>query len=305
MTDSRRLTSPKYLIDDILPSREVHLLGGPSGSGKSTWWFQVIPEWAEGKPVLGHTSHPTPWCYVSTDRSTEGVIRTLERLGIDPSTIPFISVVDEVNDSPTNYLDLALRAFPEAKLILLEGISSLVPVNSRQGDGGYRAVTRFLRILGRLCREHDVTVWGSAHSPKMKPEDRFTNPRQRVMGSVAWGGYSESIFLIEPLGDEDRSTANRRVLTVEPRNAPPEFHDLAFNSKGRLIPFDPEADLDAIFIEEFLKKHEESGFTTAEFHSAMAKFMSERTSKRRLQELEKAHRVVLVSRGRYRVALVV
>jgi RecA-family ATPase len=292
--------SPKYLIDEILPSREVHLLGGPSGSGKTTWWFQIIQDWAAGRDVLGHASHPVPWAYISADRSEEGVLRVLERLHIDPATIPFLSVVDEDNDSASHYISKALEKFPTAKLLMLEGISSMVPVSSKQGDGGYKAVTRFLRILGKLCRSHDITIWGSAHSPKMKAADRYTDPRQRVMGSVAWAGYTESIFIIEPPPSEDREQSHRRTLMSLPRNAKQEYFDLAFNDQGRLVPWADE--IDDIFILEFFKKiGPGNSFTRLVFNQAMEKYISETTCKRRLRGYEQSGHITQTDRGVFRV----
>ena len=293
------IRSPKYLVDYILPSREVHLIGGPSGSGKSTWVFQTLIDWSEGKHILGYESHPVPWVYVSTDRSVEGVERVFERMKIDPERIPFASTLGAESDQIGAHLDAGLKRVPNARLFVVEGMSGLVPESSRSQNGGYSTVRRFLGRLARLCHEGDITIIGVVHSPKMKEDSRYTNPRQRVMGSVAWAAYTETIFLVEEFKLDDPAHKDDRTLICLPRNAPSQYVNLRFQS-GRLVAWEDE--LDEVFVEQFLIKNPE--FTRATFYEAMAKYMSDSTAKRRLRDLEDCQRVIRVGHGQYKVGSV-
>lgn len=289
--------SPEYLIDTILPSAEVHLIGGPSGAGKTTWIFQFLSDWSAGKDVLGYASHPVPWVYVSTDRSNRGVLRTLKRMGIDPATIPFASTLGATDDSIKGHIQAGLTKVPEARLIVVEGMSGLSPESSRNANGGYQSVRRFLGNLSKFCQDGDFTVIGVVHSPKMKEDSRYTNPRQRVMGSVAWAAYSETIFLVEEFKLDDPSHKDDRTLMCLPRNAASQYVNLRFKD-GRLIPWEDE--LDDAFIDQYIRAHPE--FTTSEFHEAMTRFMSLATSKRRLADLLRDGWVIRSDHGQYKVA---
>lgn len=78
--------SPEFLIDEIMPANEVHLICGASGSGKTTWTFQeFLAEWQAGRSVSGHASHPVPYVYIALDRTRASVTRTLERLELADS----------------------------------------------------------------------------------------------------------------------------------------------------------------------------------------------------------------------------
>src|SRR5215831_11507548 len=79
MADDNSARAP-FVVDQIFPAREVHLIAGPSGAGKTTFMFQLIDSWLGGGSVLGRKAHILPMCYVSCDRSRESVERTLDRI---------------------------------------------------------------------------------------------------------------------------------------------------------------------------------------------------------------------------------
>jgi RecA-family ATPase len=279
------LRSPEYLIEEILPSREVHLIGGPSGGGKTTWLFQVLLDWQQGKDVLGHRSNPVPWVYISTDRSTNGVERVLQRMHINASDIPYVSTIGTDGETIYDAMKAGLAKVPGAKLIVIEGMSGLLPSGSRsQNDGGYQLVRRFLGRLNKWCQDNDVTIIGIVHSPKMREDSRYSDPRQRVMGSVAWAAYTETVFLIEPTASGSKETAGLRTLIVLPRNSPTLYLDFQFNANGRLV--EVQEDLDDVFVDLFLAKFPPPAeFTTEQFVNALRDKLSRATIFSRLKNL--------------------
>src|SRR5437868_2371834 len=142
---------PEYLVDQILPHQEVHLIGGPSGSGKSTWALQtLVTEWQRGLDVLGHRSHPVPWVYVSGDRSYDSVLRTLARLHIKPDHLRTYSAVDHQVFDLAVVLRECRKLDPTPQLILCEGIASLMPKDA--SPNGYRDVAEYLTTLTAICK---------------------------------------------------------------------------------------------------------------------------------------------------------
>lgn len=223
----------EFLIHQLLPRREIHLLGGPSGSGKTTLLLEIIEDWRQGRKVFGYQSFPAPFCYVGCDRSKASTARTLERIGISPDNIPIASLIDSSMDEPDfpKVLALARSIVPDCRVLFIDAIGVLCP-NGKIND--YGVVSRFLTRGTRLCAKEDITIIGLGHSPKVKKGEAFENPRQRFLGSVAWGGFSDTMIFVEPVDPEDPADPNRKVILL-PRNIRGETLDYQFNDDGRLV----------------------------------------------------------------------
>lgn len=220
----------EFIVDDILPAREVHIIGGPSGSGKSSLVFQLLIEQIrQGLPVFGHPSISIPMCYVSCDRSDASIKRTLKRLNI-PNPIPILNA-RSITTSMETVIQRSRDLVPGCKLIFIEAIIRFVP-EGKMND--YKIVSDYLTYLGLLCEKYDVTLVAITHAPKTHENEHYANPRQRLSGSVAWGAFTETVILIEPDGEEDG-----RLISVLPRNGEEMTYTYAFE-KGILKEVSPE-----------------------------------------------------------------
>lgn len=222
------MSNPEFLIEDILPSSEVHLLGGSSGSGKTTFLFQTIAEWQEGRDVLGHKSHPVPYSYVSVDRSQSSVERTLQRLGLK-GVITRMVCREELQSglNLASVLNAAQDKYPDSRCYFIEGFQTLV------GDRGnsYAPVAAMLGATTQICAERDITIVGVCHSPKLKVEEGFQHPREMLLGSVAWAAFSDTVITM----DMNEKTG-LITTTVLPRNAAKEEFHFKFGKNGVLEP---------------------------------------------------------------------
>ena len=235
------MTHPEFLIEGILPTNEVHLLGGSSGSGKTTMVFQTLAAWQEGLPVFGHTSNPVPYCYISMDRSRSSVNRTFERLGLS-GVITRVICQEDLPSSANNItavIDESLKIYPDAVFFVIEGYQTLV------GDKGnsYAPVAGLLKRSATLCAKRKITILGVAHSPKMKVDEKFQHPREMLLGSVAWAAYSDTIITMDL--DETKGIITVRIL---PRNAASEEHEYTFGPNGVLEPADSASPRDRLRI---------------------------------------------------------
>lgn len=219
-----------FLVDTILPTQEVHLIGGPSGSGKSTWLLQFIESWRAGKPLLGYPSHPEPFVYLSADRSDRSVRRIFERLKLTPEDFRFETAMSISSQSLILVLNELRRRHPDTTVFFIEGFQSFTPQH-KMND--YGIVANFLTTLLRYCTEHKITIFGVCHATKTKKDEGYENPRQRLNGSVAWAAYSETIIFIEPANPSDPNDSSRRVMVL-PRNAAEKSYLMEFKN-GRLI----------------------------------------------------------------------
>lgn len=217
-------STDQFIVDDILPARQVHLIGGPSGSGKTTWMCQAFfGDWQEGRPLLGHPSHPAPWLYVACDRNRESVQHTLARCGLafDPKTM--CSITDFQGSILLPELH---HRFPWARVWFIEALDMMMPegdINSR------RQVASFLRQLSKDCQTHNVTLVGTVHSPKQTQDHHYNNPRDRITGSAAWSAFAETLIVFEPTGPTTRH------VDLLPRNAAAESFDFELDDHGLLV----------------------------------------------------------------------
>lgn len=216
---------PSYIVDLLLPRREIHLLAGPTGAGKTRWLLDMLSAWEVGENVLGYKSFPCPWVYVVGDRTASGTLRTMDSMGINADSIPVLPAWDLRLS-----LEDTLHAAKErgAQFLVIEGFGRYAPER-----GNSTAIAHFLQDCYTWIHKLDLTILGVMESPKMKPRDRYGNPRQRISGAATWGHSTETIFLVEP-ADEQHPENPMRWLFVCPRNAPGQRLSASLSS-GRFI----------------------------------------------------------------------
>ena len=308
-----KIESPEFLIEKVLPSREVHLLGGSSGAGKTRWLLKTLASWSRSEPVLGFPSHPVPYVYVSLDRSEASVIRTCEDIGVDHKTLPFLPLRDRIDEdtklSPSLILKTVSKEFPAAKLIVIEGIARLVP-GGRVID--YNTIADFLTRLGVWCQKRDATILGVHHTAKSKQDSWYENPREKLLGSGAWGGYSETILFLDLVSED--VTSKGRKLYILPRTRMANFTVNCFFDeagriverglvKGLMIERGPSADIDAS-VKGFIDARRNLGrssFTLTEITGDLVPTLSRASLFRRLKELSDIGLLKSGKKGTYEI----
>lgn len=200
----------RYLIDKILPARQVHLIGGPSGIGKTRWIIHLIKDWLKGNQVLGFNSNPDRLMYFATDRNEESLEDTLAPFDIN-GDFKWKSLLNTKQS-----IEEIIKAHLGIRVFIFDPIMLFVP-GYRYVD--YGCVATFLRHLTSLCVEYDVTILGIVHTTKAKEGEGFSNPRERLLGSAAWGAYAETLFILGSDNFENPDIAQIRYVHVLPRNA--------------------------------------------------------------------------------------
>ncbi len=226
-----------YLVDRIFPTNEIHIIAGASGVGKTTWAFQMLDDWRKGLPVLDHASHPVPFVYVSCDRSRQSVNTTWERVGVEP--MPYVDGrgVSRCENGFAAVLEAARRKEPNVRFLFIEAISLLVP-----GDNinqAYRNTADWLASTSKALEKEDLTILGTAHSPKQRANDQILDPRQLILGTVAWAAFAETIIAIQRLSPKSADD-QRRTLMVLPRNSREELFQFGIDDNGRFVPQEVE-----------------------------------------------------------------
>jgi hypothetical protein len=231
---ARRTRTPqRYIIDGIMPVHQIHLLAGPSGGGKTTLVFQMMESIVKGNEFLGHACKTVQQAYISCDRNIESVYATMDRMNMDID-IPMWSTIDNnINNNFPAILAFVMLQVPNLKLLHVDGFTSLCP---RGNITDYDTVANHLRGITRKCAELGITVNGLCHDAKLKQGHEYIMERERVIGSSAWGGYSDTILHISPANPKD-ATDQRRAIAILPRNSCNEALTYAMD-KGRLVPCD-------------------------------------------------------------------
>jgi hypothetical protein len=241
VSDSPILDYPEieYLVDEILPVGEVNLIAGSPGAGKTTLVLQSLRDFVQGRLVLGKTSHPAPIVYISLDRSYQLVCAGLRRAGIPPGTFPAVAARE--HNIPYNIsaiINWTMARYPGTKLIFIEAMGTLVP----KGDlNDYHSVAGFLNECSRQALKHQICLWGSLHVAKTKPNEAYKQPRDKIMGSTAWTGFSATTILVEATNPGEIEDQSRTVFVL-PREGRPYELRMTFTDSGVLVPIEDNAE---------------------------------------------------------------
>ena len=206
-----------FLIQDVFPSRRVHLIGGASNVGKTRWILPTMVDWSKGKPIMGFKSFPVPWAYVSGDRLLIEAQETIKGLGINLADIPIIPAFGQHNKTCPQVLVEAAKM--GIQMLVWEGFGDLPPDPQRRMQ-----IREFLGKVSAYCTEskdfpNGLTVVGIMETPKMKPYERYRNPRERISGAASWGYHTSSVIMIEA-GKVENPADPSRILYASLKNAP-------------------------------------------------------------------------------------
>lgn len=223
------------LVDRIpfLPNELVHLIGGASGAGKTRWLLSTLKEMENGGSMFGYSIEPFTWAYAAADRPLSEVRVTLESIGLDPYRMNLIPAFGANSKILADIYNEAIDL--EVNFLVIEAFASFA-----QGEtmANSRVVKYFLESVQRYIEARELTIIGVVESPKMKPKDKYKNPRQRISGAAGWAHYSSTIMMVE-LEDESDPNNRNRLLYIYPRNLPPMIRHGSFDSGGRIVFNDP------------------------------------------------------------------
>jgi hypothetical protein len=301
--------SRDYIVDQIFPSNEVHIIAGPSGSGKTRMLHQeFIPRLVAGSDVWGHQCRKPRKCvYFSLDRSIASIADTLRQMKLAPAATILSAINDDIPLDIDSMYHIAEQYVPGVEVFIIESFLRLFRVADdkktmlQPGNiNDYLQVSDFLTTLTRKCMQLGITLMCSTHTTKMRERDLIFSPRERLLGSVAWGAYSDTLVYIGPVKLQDEINNNRR-LYIMPRNSAPAEFVYQFDQDGRLVETTQDANdsrLDKYLYEEV---NDETEFTRQEVDNwAALQDISKQTVTRWLSNLVDAGYLERVVRGRYR-----
>lgn len=286
---------PTYMHDKLYPSNEIHITAGPSGSGKTSLEGMYIEDWRKGKPIFGYRTFPAPFCYIACDRSLQSIHATLRRLDLPYKEWPIISLIDHHATNIPQILLLARKLVSDVRVLWIDGIHSICP-EGKIND--YSTVSNFLTNTTRLCQREDITIRAMGHATKVKKGEEFLNPRHRILGTVAWGGFSDTITLIDQ-ADPENVTDSRRIVQLLPRNE--EAQVLKYEIvEGKLV---QQTDVSEMLLDRWvLTQTAGLEVTTEQIHAEGTKMnLSRATITRWIRQASDSGKLQKCGRGCYKV----
>lgn len=219
------------MIDKLFPSGGVHILAGPSCAGKTRWLFQSIAAWTALSPILGAPplEQPPSWLYIPAEPTDGGARKLARHYSLDDSPLLEIAALHLNRSQPLQDL---LANLPENRYIAIESAVRCLPTGNLNS---YADVHSFLEAFSQAAKLKNSTFILTHPTSKTKDGEGYSSVRERLLGSVAWGAFSDNVVLIEPRTPSNESDPSR-LLRFSPRSGSSGArYLLKFNDRGELI----------------------------------------------------------------------
>lgn len=229
-------------IPGILAFGSLNLLSGASGVGKTALLADWCRRWRDGDSICWKpTSVPTNIGILVGDRKWADHKQWFDLVGF--GDIAHYSFRDDTGfawdrlHSRQAVTDIFEKAVDGLKLqpgslLIVDPISLFVPGNLID----YKNVAVGMGKLDRVITKRKITCIGIMHMAKQKGDhkDRYTRPQDRILGSSALLGFSDTPMYL--LGPEDMDDECYGFGWI-PHHAPMETFQFTRNDQGLFVPF--------------------------------------------------------------------
>jgi len=224
-------------VSHVLPRGQIHILSGSSGSGKTTLIQQILsnredenmPFTLQGKGVA----------MAIMDRSAEAVEERNKKLGV--TDIELYSLVGDKEFNiglvghPHQLLQWVISRFNNPfEILILDPLMLLL-----EGVMEYTEVARSLIRLGHKAAIENITILGTHHTTKARIESGFKRPHDRVLGSGAFLGYSDTQLTLIDGPEQDKEYQS---VYVKSHTSAPAVYHFKWTNTGELVCYDPLMD---------------------------------------------------------------
>lgn len=303
MSQSATALASKFIVQDLFPRNEIHLISGSLSVGKTTLALQWYDDFMHGRDILGHKSYPAAGCYVTCNRSRNHIRNRMDDLAI-PLDLPHLSLVE--NASHDEFMlecayKFAAAIVPHLRVLFLDGIQSLIAGNPNDT----RCMDAFMVNAQRFCRSHELTIIGIAFASKSKEGAGYENVLERTAGATSLVGQADTRINLDRWS-KDLTDPHRKLTICTARRAT-RLVWARFGEDGRLdlTASAPEAPEDTQLrgvLSQWLLVRPESTFTTSDLLSLLDGLnVSRRTLFRWLEEQCNLGTIQRIEKGEYRI----
>lgn len=230
-------------IPGYIAHGSINMLAGASGVGKSGFLAEWAARLRDGKTICGKPTHPpTSLGMISGDRQGSDHRKWLDEVGYPD--MPHYALRDDDDFDWEQSLKTRAAAQTTMKraltilgaqpggLVFLDPIALFIPGNMSD----YKNCAIGIAMLAKVFKEFDISVIAIAHTGKQKndPNAAYTRPQDRILGSTALLGFSDTpMYFVELDGGHE----SEREFGWIPHHRAPERHLFRRNDKGLFIPY--------------------------------------------------------------------
>lgn len=228
-------------IPHILPFGSIATLSGASGVGKTAFLAGMLAALQRGEPFCGHVTHtPAAIGVLACDRPWRDHNAWFQKAGC--GDLPHYSLRDVDYDwnalrdwrhIPKIFGQLVdLIHLPPGSLLVVDPLPLFIP--GRLID--YKDVAIGLGQLDQQLKPRQLTMVGIFHVSKQKSNknDRYLRPQDRILGSSALIGYSETAFyLLSP----DEAEASAYEFGMISHQLPAQTFQFQRDTNGLFVPY--------------------------------------------------------------------
>lgn len=239
---------PPDPLPPVLLGASINLLAGAPGTGKSTFLAWMSRQVQDRTPLWGRQWGPIPWHgIICADRSWQrstSMWFTLEGM----EQLPAYSLQDDRGfrkgrlrrrDQRIGVFEHALDAlaplpgkqYPLGSLVYVDPLAIFLGGNLLDYDTCAVACSE----LREICLDRGLTIIGTAHASKQRndPKDRYLRLQDRILGSTALFGYTDTqMYIASP---EEVGKPYYGFLW-HPHHAPPATFKFLRGPDGRFKP---------------------------------------------------------------------
>jgi hypothetical protein len=224
-------------IPGIIPFGSLCLFSGASGVGKTILKAQWCAALLRGDPILGiPTNPPSSIGYLAADRpwfptyasafSTAGVPDITRYCLMDPGSGYDPRALRAGNHSAFDFFDQCLNTLDPAPGSLVF-VDPFAPLFIHGDQNNARNVAISLQWIRRCSQVRQLTLVCDANVAKLKADEDFKRPQDRISGSGAFLAYADTIFNFSEDAKLNGAAASTRTLMWQPRTGP--FGEQTFN----------------------------------------------------------------------------
>jgi hypothetical protein len=194
-------------IPGVIPFGSICTFAGPAGLGKTAMYAQWTARWRDGKTICGHaTNRPTEIGLLVGDRRWQSHRQWFDAVGYseirhhslrDADGFNWINLLGKIGDLPDHFArELDKLELPPGGLVVVDPLPLWLP-----GTMDYKRIAVGIGLLDTIIRPRDLTMLGVFHTHKISADakDRVLRPQDRILGSAAQLGYSDtSIYMMGP-----------------------------------------------------------------------------------------------------------